>query len=122
MMRPPGITAGGVSFDMAMVRSSILGKACSGTGRSQRWCILEWVILTPENLKKFFIRMGEDEGFRRFYQNLFDLLRLTHMHIFNKKSPLVKPVNKALNDAVLLSLAAEEQGLKAALDQVRKRE
>ena len=55
MMRPPGITAGGVSFDMGTVRSSILGKACSGTGRSQRWCVLEWVMLTPWNLKKFFI-------------------------------------------------------------------
>ena len=79
-------------------------------------------MLTPGNLKKFFIRMGEDEGFRRFYQNLFDLLRLAHMCIVNEKAPLVEPVNKALNDAVLLSLAAEEQGLEAALDQVRKRE
>ena len=113
MMRPPGIKAGVVNFDMATVRSSIVGKAfCSGTGRSQRWCVLEWVMLTPENLKKFFTRMGEDEGFRRFYQNLFDLLRLAHLRIFNEKAPLVEPVNKALNDAVLLSLAAEEQGLK----------
>ena len=122
MMRPPGITAGVVSFDMGTVRSSILGKACSGTGRSQRWCVLEWVMLTPGNLKKFFIRMGEDEGFRRFYQNLFDLLRLVLVRIFNEKAPLVEPVNKALNDAVLLSLAAEERGLEAALDQIRKRE
>ena len=79
-------------------------------------------MLTPGNLKKFFIRMGEDEGFRRFYQNLFDLFRLVHMGIFNEKAPLVEQVNKALNDAVLLSLASEERGLEAALDHVRKRE
>ena len=91
---------------------SVVGRACSGTGRSQRWCVLEWVLLSPENLKKFFTRMAEDEGFRRFYQNLFDLLRLAHLRTFNEKAPMVEPVNKALNDAVLLSLAAEEQGLK----------
>ena len=79
-------------------------------------------MLTPENLKKFFIRMGEDEGFRRFYQNLFDLLRLAHMHIFNEKASVIEPVDKALNDAVLLSLAAEEQGLEADLAQIRIRE
>ena len=122
MVRPPGITAGVVNFDMSMIRSSIVGRACSATGRSQRWCVLEWVLLTPENLKKFFIRMGEDEGFRRFYQNLFDLLRLAHMHIFNEKASVIEPVDKALNDAVLLSLAAEEQGLEADLAQIRIRE
>ena len=121
MMRPPGIMAGVVNFDMGMIKSSILGKACSGIGRSQRWCILEWVMLTPENLKKFFIRMLEDEGFRRFYQNLFDLMRLVHMRLFNEKAPVVEPVNKALSGAVLLSLASEERGLETALEQVRKR-
>ena len=42
-------------------------------------------MLTPGNLKKFFIRMAEDEGFRKFYQNLFDFLRLVHMRIFKRK-------------------------------------
>ena len=97
MVRPPGITAAVVNFDMSTVRSSVVGRASSATGRSQRWCVLEWVLLNPENLKKFFIRMAEDEGFRRFYQNLFDLLRLSHMRIFNEKAPVVESVNKALN-------------------------
>ena len=79
-------------------------------------------MLNPENLKKFFIRMAEDERFRRFYQNLFDLLRLSHMRIFNEKAPMIEPVNKALNDAVILSLAAEKKGLEADMAQVRIRE
>ena len=122
MMRPPGITVGVVNFDMGSIRSSILGRACAGTGRSQRWSILEWVMLTPENLKKFFARMRVDEGFRKFYQNIFDLLRLVHMRIFDEKAPVVKQVDKALNGAVLLSLASEEQGREAALEQLRMRD
>ena len=107
---------------MFTVRSSDVGRACSATGRSQRWCVLEWVLLNPENLKKFFIRMAEDERFRRFYQNLFDLLRLSHMRIFNEKAPVIEPVNKALNEAVILSLAVEKKGLEADMAQVRIRE
>ena len=78
MVRPPGIAVGVVNFDMGTVRSSILGGACAATGRPQRWSMLEWVMLSPENLRKFFIRMKEDQGFRKFYQNLFDLMRLVH--------------------------------------------
>ena len=122
MVRPPGIALGVVNFDMGSIRSSILGRACAGTGRSQRWSILEWVMLTPENLKKFFSRMRDDEGFRKFYQNIFDLLRLVHLRIFDEKAPVVEQVEKALNDAVLLSLASEEQGREAALEQLRMRD
>ena len=79
-------------------------------------------MLTPENLKKFFARMRVDEGFRKFYQNIFDLLRLVHMRIIDEKAPVVKQVDKALNGAVLLSLASEEQGREAALEQLRMRD
>ena len=122
MVRPPGIAVGVVNFDMGTIRSSVLGGACAATGRSQRWCMLEWVMLTPENLKKFFNRMREDEGFRKFYQNLFDLMRLVHLRIFDEKTPVVEQVNKALNEAVLLSLASEERGREAILEQLRKRD
>ena len=81
MVRSPEIAVGVVNFDMGTIRSSVLGGACAATGRSQRWCILEWVMLTPENLRKFFNRMRDDEGFSKFYQNLFDLLRLVHLRI-----------------------------------------
>ena len=79
-------------------------------------------MLTPENLKKFFSRMRDDEGFRKFYQNIFDLLRLIHLRIFDEKAPVVEQVEKALNEAVLLSLASEEQGREAALEQLRMRD
>ena len=122
MMRPLGIAVGVVNFDMGSIRSSVLGRACAGTGRSQRWSVLEWVMLTPENFKKFFTRMRDDEGFRKFYQNIFDLLRLVHLRIFDEKAPVVEQVDKALNEAVLLSLASEEQGREAALEQLRMRD
>ena len=67
-------------------------------------------MLTLENLRKFFNRMRDDEGFRKFYQNLFDLMRLVHLRIFDERAPVVEQVNKALNEAVLLSLASEERG------------
>ena len=79
-------------------------------------------MLTPENLKKFFSRMRDDEGFRKFYQNIFDLLRLIHLRIFDEKAPVVEQVEKALNEAVLLSLASEVQGREAALEQLRMRD
>ena len=79
-------------------------------------------MLATENLKKFFTRMRDDEGFWKFYQNLFDLLRLVHLRIFDERAPIVEQVNKALNEAVLLSLASEERGREAVLEQLRKRE
>ena len=54
--------------------------------------------------------------------DLFDLLRLVHLRIFDEKTPVVEQVNKALNEAVLLSLASEERGREAVLEQLRKRD
>ena len=80
-------------------------------------------MLNPELLKKFFIRMTEEEGFRRFYTNLYDLLRLCHLRIFDEKAPVIEAVEESLNKAVVLSLDAEKNGLKADEAQVliRKR-
>ena len=44
------------------------------------------------------------------------------MRIFNEKAPVIEPVNKALNEAVILSLAVEKKGLEADMAQVRIRE
>ena len=79
-------------------------------------------MLSPENLRKFFIRMKEDQGFRNFYQNLFDLMRLVHLRIFNERAPEVELVSKAFNEAVRLSLASEERGREALLEQLKKRD
>ena len=79
-------------------------------------------MLTPGNLRKFFSRMRDEEGFRKFYQNLFDLMRLVHLRIFDERAPVVEQVSKALNEAVLLSLASEERGREAVLEQHRKRD
>ena len=79
-------------------------------------------MLSPENLRKFFIRMRDDEGFRNFYQNLFDLMRLVHLGIFDERAPEVELVSKALNEAVRLSLASEERGREVLLEQLKKRE
>ena len=122
MVRPSGIAVGVVNFDMGTVRSSILGGACAATGRSQRWCMLEWIMLSPENLRKFFVRMKDDQGFRNFYQNLFDLMRLVHLRIFDERAPEVELVSKALNEAVRLSLASEERGREVLLEQLKKRD
>ena len=72
MVRPPGVKIAMLEFDISTARSCDIGTACSATGRCQRWSILKWVLLNSEILKKFFIRMTEEEGFRRFYTNLYE--------------------------------------------------
>ena len=85
MVRPPGVKVAMLEFDISKAWSCDIGRACSATGRCQKWSILEWVLSKPEVLKKFFIRITEEEGFRRFYTNLYNLLRLAHLRIFNEK-------------------------------------
>ena len=123
MVRPPGVKIPLLELEVSTARSSDIGRACSVTGRSQRWNILEWVMLNPELLKKFFIRMTEEERVRRFYTNLYDLLRLCHLRIFDEKAPVIEAVEDSLNKAVVLSLDAEKNGLEADEAQVliRKR-
>ena len=75
-------------------------------------------MLNPEFLKKFFVRMQEDVGFRRFYTNLYDLLRLCHLRIFEEKALKIEAVDDALNKAVVLNLEAERMGLEVDEAQV----
>ena len=118
MVRPPRVKVAILEFDISTAWSCDTGRACSSSGKCQRWSILEWVLLKPENLKKFFLRMAEEEGFRRFYQSLYDLLMLSHLRLFDKKAPVIEDVSKALNKAVVLCLEAEKKGLEADEAQV----
>ena len=61
----------------------------------------------------FLLRMVRQEGFRRFYLNLYDMLRLIHRRIFNEKAPEIKDLNETLNSGVLLDLETERKGLEA---------
>ena len=63
-------------------------------------------MLNPDSLRKFFVRMAEEVGFQKFYTNLYVLLRLCHLRIFNKKALRLESVNDALNKAVALNLEA----------------
>ena len=118
MLRSTGIKIPLLEFDISTALSCDIGQACSATGRSQRWSILEWLMLNPEFLKKFFVRMAEEIGFRRFYTNLYDLLRLCHLRIFDEKAPKIEAVDDALNKAVVLNLEAERKGLEVDEAQV----
>ena len=68
-------------------------------------------MLNPDSLRKFFVRMEEEVGFQKFYTNLYDLLRLCHLRIFNEMAPRLESVNDALNKAVVLNLEAERKCL-----------
>ena len=87
MMRPLGVRVELLDFKIATVKSFELGRACAVSERIQRWSILEWVLLKPEVLKMFLSRMVSQEGFREFYMNLYDMLRLIHRRIFDEKAP-----------------------------------
>ena len=112
-MRPPGVTVDLLDFNIATVKSFELGRACAVSGRIQRWSILEWVLLKPEVLKKFLARMESQEGFRKFYMNLYDMLRLAHHRIFDEKAPEIKDLNETLNTGVLNDLETERRTLEA---------
>ena len=111
MARPPGIKFELLNFNISTVKCCDIGKACSTVGISQRWSILEWLMLNPDSLRKFFVRMAEEVGFQKFYTNLYVLLRLCHLRIFNKKAPRLESGNDALNKAVALNLEAERKCL-----------
>lgn len=72
MMRSLGIKIPMIKFDVSTTKSGDIGKACTALGRFQRLSLLEWAMLNPELLKKFFIRLARDAGFQRFYTNLYD--------------------------------------------------
>ena len=113
MMRPPGVKVELLDFKITTVKSFELGRACAVSGRIQRWSILEWVLMKPEVLKMFLSRMVSQEGFRRFYMNLYDMLRLIHQRIFDEKAPEIEDLNETLNSGVLLDLETERKALEA---------
>ena len=106
-MRAPGMVVKGLDVDISTVRSSDIGAKCTALGRSQRWCLLEWGRLYPEKMRFFFVRMVRDMGFRLFYKNLYDAMRLCFLRIFDELAPKVSRVELALNQAVMKTLAEE---------------
>ena len=123
MVRPPGVKIELLKFEVSTAKIGEIGRACTVMGRCQCWSLLEWGMLNPELLRRFFIRMTEDDGFQRFYTNLYDLLRLCYLRMFDEKAPTIAGVEDSLNKAVILNLEAEKIGLEAAEAQVliRKR-
>ena len=57
------------------------------------------------------MRMAEEVGFQKFYTNLYDLLRLCHLRIFNEKAPRLDSVNDALNKGSSSELGGGEEVL-----------
>ena len=70
MVRPSGMEAGLLEFDPSVDLCSKIGEQCYTLGRSQRWCILEWARMHPENFKAFFARMSRDMEFRLYYKRI----------------------------------------------------
>ncbi len=58
-------------------------------------------------MRFFFVRMVRDMGFRLFYKNLYDAMRLCFLRIFDELAPKVSRVELALNQAVMKTLAEE---------------
>ena len=112
MGRPPGMMVVRLEIDSSTARSSYIGARCVEMVRSQSWFILEWDRLNPEMLRFFFVRMIRDTGFRLFYKNLNDSMRLCHLRIFDVLAPKVCKVALELNQAVLKTLTKERSVLK----------
>ena len=111
LVRYPGISAEKLVFDPSTTKSSDIGAKCTALGRSQRWCLLEWARLNPEKLRFFFVRLIRDVGFRMFYRNLFDAMRLCYLRIFDELAPKVSRVDMMLNQSVKRTLDEETAAL-----------
>ncbi len=61
-------------LDMSKVKSKEIGEKCTLIGRCQRWSLLEWARMNPQDLSRFFTRMEKDTGFQRFYRGLYDAM------------------------------------------------
>ena len=107
LMRYPGMMAEKLVFDPSTTKSLDIETRCTALGRSQRWCLLEWARLNPEKLRFFFVRLIRDVGFRMFYKNLFDGMRLCYLRIFDKLAPKVSRVDVMLNQSVKRTLDEE---------------
>ena len=110
-----------VEFDVSMTKSQDIGRACTRLGRFQWWSLLEWAMVNPELLKKFFIRMTRDVGFHKFYTNLYDLLRVCHLRLFEEKALVIVPVEETLYRAVISTLGIEKTELENAEAEVTVR-
>ena len=110
MMRPPGTYWSSI---LPLSRALSWVELVLFQEESRGGSILEWVLLKPEVLKKFLARMERQEGFRKFYMNLYDMLRLAHRRIFDEKAPEIEELNETLNTGVLNDLETERRTLEA---------
>ena len=55
--RPKGLRIPLLVLDMEKVKSKEIGEKCTGIERCQRWSLLEWARMNPQDLCKFFERM-----------------------------------------------------------------
>ena len=119
--RPKGLRIPLLVLDMEKVKSKEIGEKCTRIGRCQRWSLLEWARMNPQDLCKFFERMEKNVGFQQFYGGLYDAMRLCYRRIMDRKAPVVEITEKRLKLAVLQSLEEESEGLRKCEEELRVR-
>ena len=119
--RPKNLKIPLLVLDMSKVKSKEIGEKCTLIGRCQRWSLLEWARMNPQDLSRFFTRMEKDTGFQRFYRGLYDAMRLCYRSIMDEKAPTVEDTEKRLKAAVLHSLVEEAEGLKKCEEELKVR-
>ena len=121
LKRPEVISLRLLCMDISRIKSKEIGRLCTEVGRSHRWSLLEWGRMYPSELPKFFLRMENYEGFRRFYRSLYDAMRLLHLRVLDKRAPVVEVVEKELKMTVGNSLMEEQEGLRKSEEETERR-
>ena len=74
-----------LEFNPRTVETMTKAKFCSMMGRSQRFAILEWDSINPENISEFLQRKRVDQRFRTYFYGLYDSLRLLYRRIYDAR-------------------------------------
>jgi len=111
MTRPVGVKIPLLKFEVSHTKPAEIGRRCTALGRCQRWSLLEWERMNPENRKVFFVRMIRDPWFQTHYANLYDAMRLCYLRVVDEEPPKVTKVEEILNKAVGNSLEMERANL-----------
>ena len=122
LLRPRSCPVPPLFMNPEKVKPGTIGKVVKKQERKMKPVIFEWARIHPQQIQKVFIRLGQDESFRKYLYGSYQGLRMIYRRIYNKEAVRIKELDDSFIDNIANQLVDEEERARKSLElyQARK--
>ena len=122
LLRPRSCPVPPLFMNPEKVKPGTIGKVVKKQERKMKPVVFEWARMNPQQIQKVFIRLGQDESFRKYLYGSYQGLRMIYRRIYNKEAVRIKELDDSFIDNIANQLVEEEERARKSLElyQARK--